>query len=126
MVGRKLFNNVKNQVIWASCIALVTVAVVGLFLTDVPFLGKEERQAVTVLPPTTHIPHKRPNSRLRRLTEHMLIVVFLEGLIIFVLRRIYNQMHQKVKDRKHNRFWVEPLEAVYMARPDARRREEQC
>ena len=35
-----------------SCIALVTVAVVGLFLTDVPFLGKEERQAVTG-PPST-------------------------------------------------------------------------
>jgi hypothetical protein len=52
MVGRKLFNNVKNQGIWVSCIALVTVAVVGLFLTDVPFLGKEERQAVTVLSPT--------------------------------------------------------------------------
>jgi hypothetical protein len=52
MVDRKLFNNVKNQGIWVSCIALVTVAVVGLFLTDVPFLGKEERQAVTVLSPT--------------------------------------------------------------------------
>jgi hypothetical protein len=52
MVGRKLFNNVKNQVIWVSCIALVTVAVVGFFLINVLILGKEERQAVTGLPST--------------------------------------------------------------------------
>jgi hypothetical protein len=34
------------------CIALVTVAVVGLFLTDTLILGKEERQAVTASWPT--------------------------------------------------------------------------
>jgi hypothetical protein len=54
MVGRKLFNNVKNQVIWVSCIALVTVAVVGLFLTDVTILRKD-RPLPFCLPPRTFL-----------------------------------------------------------------------
>jgi hypothetical protein len=42
----------KNQIVWVGCIALVTVAVVGLFLTDTLILEKEGRQAVTD-PPST-------------------------------------------------------------------------
>jgi hypothetical protein len=43
---------VKNQIVWVGCIALVAVALVGLFLTGIPILGKEERQAVTSSPST--------------------------------------------------------------------------
>jgi hypothetical protein len=43
---------VKNQIVWVGYIALVTVALVGLFLTSVLILGKGERQAVTGSPST--------------------------------------------------------------------------
>jgi hypothetical protein len=43
---------VKNQIVWVGCTALVAVALVGLFPTDVLILGKEERQAFTG-PPST-------------------------------------------------------------------------
>jgi hypothetical protein len=43
---------VKNQIVWVGYIALVTVALVGLFLTNVLILEKEERQVVTD-PPST-------------------------------------------------------------------------
>jgi cell division septation protein DedD len=43
---------VKNQFVWVGCIALVAVALVGLILTSVLILEKEERQVVTD-PPST-------------------------------------------------------------------------
>jgi hypothetical protein len=46
------FDYMENQIVWVGCIALAAVAVVGLFLTSVLILEKEEREAVTGLPPT--------------------------------------------------------------------------
>jgi hypothetical protein len=43
---------VKSQFVWVGYIALVAVALVGLFLTSVLILEKEERQVVTD-PPST-------------------------------------------------------------------------
>jgi hypothetical protein len=43
---------VKNQIVWVGYIALVIVALVGLFLTSVLILGKGERQVVTGSPST--------------------------------------------------------------------------
>jgi len=43
---------VKNQIVWVGCTALVAVALVGLFPTNVLILGKEERQAVIGSPST--------------------------------------------------------------------------
>ena len=42
----------KNQIVWVGCTALVAVALVGLFPTNVLILGKEERQAVIGSPST--------------------------------------------------------------------------